>query len=546
MQREVVKANIVVFIASFCTLVIELVAGRIMAPYVGVSLYTWTSIIGVVLAGISIGAYVGGLVADRYPQPSTLGWLLFLSGLGAFSISPLTNLIGGAEFQTSLMVRILLITAIIFFVPSCLLGMISPVVVKLTLNNLEKTGNVVGKIYAFSTLGSILGTFATGFFLISWMGTRNILLTMGLILIVAAPIFGGFFFRKKALMLFLLFLCLTLILPVLGLYGYAAIQPGQIVLPPSPLQSLGTVYEYAFKPPSDASTYFFTESNYYTIKVKRDNRNGEDAPLETLVLDHLIHSYNDLKDPFHLEYEYERIYEEVVRWQAGKRNSLNALFLGGGGYTLPRLIDARYPHADIDVVEIDPEVTRVGLEYLGVSQAKHIRSFNEDARWFIMNSKQKGKYDFVFGDAFNDLSIPYHLTTKEFALQLKSLMKPDGLLMANVIDSFKKGLFMPAYIRTLEEVFGKGNVHLLTLGGDYDAMGISTHVVLASPGKLDLDNFVATLQGNGKEEMNAHVMPSDRLQQYLKERPTVILTDDYVPVDNLIAPIFEERFGYQK
>jgi hypothetical protein len=77
-------------------------------------------------------------------------------------------------------------------------------------------------------------------------------------------------------------------------------------------------------------------------------------------------------------------------------------------------------------------------------------------------------------------------------------------------------------------------------------MGISTHVVLASPGRLDLDNFVATLQGNGKGEMNAHVMPSDRLQQYLKERPTVVLTDDYVPVDNLIAPIFEERFGYQK
>ena len=76
MRKEVIRANIVVFIASFCTLVIELVAGRIMAPYVGVSLYTWTSIIGVVLAGISIGAYWGGLIADRYPRPSTLGWLL--------------------------------------------------------------------------------------------------------------------------------------------------------------------------------------------------------------------------------------------------------------------------------------------------------------------------------------------------------------------------------------------------------------------------------------------------------------------------------------
>ena len=165
----------------------------------GVSLYTWTSIIGVVLAGISIGAYLGGLIADRYPLSSTLGWLLFLSGLGAFSISPLTNLLGAAQFQTSLMIRILLITTIIFLIPSCLLGMISPVVVKLTLKNLAKTGNVVGKIYAFSTLGSILGTFATGFFLISWMGTRQILFTMGIILILSALVFGGFFIRKKTL-----------------------------------------------------------------------------------------------------------------------------------------------------------------------------------------------------------------------------------------------------------------------------------------------------------------------------------------------------------
>jgi len=242
MQREVVKANIVVFIASFCTLVIELVAGRIMAPYVGVSLYTWTSIIGVVLAGISIGAYLGGLIADRYPRSSTLGWLLFLSGLGAFFISPLTNLVGAAQFQTSLMIRILLITTIIFLVPSCLLGMISPVVVKLTLKNLEKTGNVVGKIYAFSTLGSILGTFATGFFLISWMGTRQILFTMGIILILSALVFGGFFVRKKVLALFFIVL-----IPLIWAF-----------------------YGYAFKPPLDEETYFFKESNYYTIKLKRD------------------------------------------------------------------------------------------------------------------------------------------------------------------------------------------------------------------------------------------------------------------------------------
>jgi predicted membrane-bound spermidine synthase len=240
-NKEIIKANMVVFIASFCTLVIELVAGRIMAPYVGVSLYTWTSIIGVVLAGISIGAYLGGLIADRHPRPSTLGWLLFLSGVGALTIAPLTNLIGAAQFNTSLMLRILILTSAIFFVPSCILGMVSPVVVKLTLNNLDNTGNIIGKIYAFSTLGSILGTFATGFFLISLMGTRNILLTMGIILMVSAVIFGEFFMKKKSMAVF------TVILVFL----------------------LWAFHGYAFKPQLDQQTYFYKESNYYTLKLRK-------------------------------------------------------------------------------------------------------------------------------------------------------------------------------------------------------------------------------------------------------------------------------------
>ncbi len=545
MQREVIKANIVVFIASFCTLVIELVAGRIMAPYVGVSLYTWTSIIGVVLAGISIGAYLGGRIADRYPRSSTLGWLLFLSGLGAFSISPLTNLVGGAHFQTSLMTRILLITTIIFFAPSCLLGMISPVVVKLTLNNLEKTGNVVGKIYAFSTLGSILGTFATGFYLISWMGTRHILLTMGIILILSAFIFGGFLRRKRTLALFLLLLFIILIiLPITTLYVYARIYPDEVSIS-SPIQTLRLSYGYAFNPPLDEETYFFKESDYYTIKLKRSIRGNQGNPLESLVLDHLVHSYTDLKDPLYLEYEYIRIYEEFVRWQARKKPSFKALFLGGGGYTFPRFIEAKYPTAEIDVVEIDPEITRVVKKYLGISENTRIRSFNEDGRWFVMNCKDEGSYDFIFGDAFNDLSIPYHLTTKEFALELKRLLKPDGLLLANVIDSFKEGAFMPSYIRTLEEVFGKGHVHLITLTSDYDRIGISTCVIVASLKRLDMDDFIKVIK-KGKVEMTSHVMPQEMLQKYLRERYSVVLTDDYVPVDNLIAPIFEERFGYQR
>ncbi|HET6461315.1 MAG TPA: fused MFS/spermidine synthase [Syntrophales bacterium] len=521
MQKEVIKANIVVFIASFCTLVIELVAGRIMAPHVGVSLYTWTSIIGVVLAGISIGAYLGGLIADRFPKPSTLGWLLFFSGVGALSISPLTNLLGATHFETTLMIRILILTTFIFFMPSCILGMISPVVVKLTLHNLAKTGNVVGKIYAFSTLGSIIGTFATGFFLISWMGTRNILLCVGIILMISALIFGGAFARKKVSAIFFAVFVVILLSLTWAFYGYA------------------------FKAPLDDKTYFFKESNYYTLQVRKCLAKGDRGWVEALVLDHLIHSINDLHDPYYLDYEYIRIYEELMRWKMNRAGTLNTLFIGGGGYTLPRCLELMYPAAEIDVVEIDPEITRVVYEYLGLPRDTRIRTFNEDGRWFVMNSPDEAKYDFIVGDAFNDLSIPYHLTTKEFALQMARLLKPDGILMANVIDSYEKGLFMPSYIRTLEEVFGQRNVCLVSPKGGDENKGIMTRVIVASRKGVNLDDFVAFMKSQTDKSVTAHVMPQERLQQYLAERPSIILTDDYVPVDNLIAPIFEERYGYR-
>ena len=521
MNPVVVKANVVVFIASFCTLVIELVAGRIMAPYVGVSLYTWTSIIGVVLAGISIGAWVGGIVADRHPRPATLGWLLFLSGLGALTIAPLADLIGAAQLQTSLMLRILLLTTAIFFAPSMLLGMISPVVVKLTLDNLDRTGNIVGKIYAFSTLGSIIGTFATGFFLISWMGTRMILLTMGAILIVSAFLFGGFFLRRKAA-----------VITVAAVAGVAVL--------------LSTIFGYAYRPLLDGKTYYYKESDYFTIKLKKyPIRNGT-AEGDALILDNLIHSISDVSDPFFLDYDYLRIYEELVSWQMRPRRSVDALFIGGGGYTFPRYMEARYPGARIDVVEIDPEVTRVAHEYLGLPRSTSIRSFNEDGRWFVMHSGDRGRYDFIFGDAFNDLSIPYHLTTREFALQLKALLKPDGFLIANLIDSVTEGLFLPSYIRTLEEVFGKGNVNLLVLAPELRRLGIATCVVVASPRKWDMEDFARAAAGRAGGKMTAHPVPQESLQEILRARPSVILTDDYVPVDNLTAPIFEARYGYKK
>ncbi len=509
MRTEVIKAVIVVFIASFCTMVIELVAGRIMAPYIGVSLYTWTSIIGVVLAGISIGAFLGGKLADRYPTPRTLGWLLFVSGLAALSISPLTAAVARWPLQIALMARILAVTAVIFFLPSCLLGMISPVVVRLALDRLDRAGNVVGKIYAFSTLGSILGTFATGFLLISWMGTRNILLLMGIILIVSSPFFGGAFLRRRVLLV---------IFPVI-------------------FASLWAVHDKAFTKQRDTNSYLFEETDYFTIELKKTQKDGR--PLEAVVLDNLIHSFVDLQDPLHLQYGYERTYADVVEWKSRGNPQFRALLIGGGGYTFPRYLEAKYPQAQIDVIEIDPRLTQLAYQYLGLSRQTRIRTFNGDARWFLMTFHEGPVYDFVFGDAFNDLTIPYHLTTKEFSGLIKSILKPDGVLIANVIDDFQAGLFMPSYVRTLEETFGRGKVSLLS-DTPFENMGISTMIVAAGPADHAWKEVPAV------NPQACFVIPPDQVDEKLKTRFAITLTDDHAPVDNLVAPIFEERFGKKK
>src|ERR1700687_4647624 len=201
-------AYLVVFVSSCCTLILELVAGRILAPFIGVSLYTWTSIIGVVLAGISLGNYLGGRIADRWPRRSTLGILLLGGGLASLAILPLitiatsiptgdlvdpSNRLGGVlplDRAALLILRIVVITTLIFFPPSFILGMVSPVVIKLTLRDLAHSGGLVGKVYALSTLRSILGTFATGFVLVQLFGTRMIVLGVGIVLLLMAAVFG--------------------------------------------------------------------------------------------------------------------------------------------------------------------------------------------------------------------------------------------------------------------------------------------------------------------------------------------------------------------
>jgi MFS family permease len=162
-------------------MVIELVAGRVISRHLGSSLYTWTSVIGIVLAGIALGNYVGGRLADRHRAAPTLATLFILSSITSVTITVLNNLVGNWLFLWTLPwpIRVGLHVAFVFLAPSVVLGMISPVAAKMALDHSAQTGRTIGSVYAWGVICSIVGTFATGFYIIAAFGTASIIWAVG-------------------------------------------------------------------------------------------------------------------------------------------------------------------------------------------------------------------------------------------------------------------------------------------------------------------------------------------------------------------------------
>lgn len=496
-----INPYVVVFGASACGLIIEIVAGRILAPTIGVSLYTWTTIIGVVLAGISLGSYLGGLVADRFPSPVTLGLILLAAVVSSLTVLPLIEWVPTIFGSMPAMARIIFLTTALFFLPSLILGMVTPVVIKLRLKDLTSAGNVIGRFYAVSTAGSIFGTFITGFVLIQWIGVRSTILLVALLLLFMALAFGELWRAKRASAV-----AMALFLGIGGL-GFA---DGALT--------------------SDC----LRESNYYCIRVT-DTITERGYEAKALHLDKLIHNYVSPDDPSILLDSYNLIFGELADIKAQRDPSLRMFFIGGGGYTLPRYIEQRHPQSILEVAEIDPEVTRVAFDYLGLRRDTRIVTFNQDAR-VLMPELPKNQYDLVIGDAFNDISVPYHLTTLEFNQQVRELLTDDGIYAVNVVDQLYSGQFLAAFVRTLERTFPY--VYLIRDDPDWSDDTRSTYVVVGALQPLSLDDATTRLDDGQRV---SYMMPEARLRSWLDSRDASLLTDDFAPVDNMLASVHLEK-----
>lgn len=502
-----VRASTVVFVASAATLVLELIAGRLMAPSIGVNLFTWTSIIGVVLLGIALGNYAGGRLADARGSETLLG-LIFLAGALASLlvlgiVDPAVELVLGWRLPAP--IQNLLATLFTFFLPSLILGAVTPVTISLTVRDIGGVGGVVGKIYAWSTAGSILGTFLTGFVLVATFGTRAIVVGVAITLFLVA-IFVGRFHRH--------------LFRLVGLIAVVVVA------------SLVLFYTDSFE---SRCTY---ESQYYCIRWDhRDPQREFDPSVRRLVLDGLVQSYNN-DDPLKLGYGYERVYAEVVQSITVDQPAPRSLFIGGGGYTFPRWMQVMYPAGSSDVLEIDPQVFRVAYTDLGIDPDLDINTYAVDARVFFTRNVPESSYDIVFGDAFHNFAVPYHLTTLEFNDLVARSLRPGGIYIMNLIDRFPESDFLAAYLRTIRRSFD--NVYLLAGNSLAGLSARTTFVVVSSDRPID---FAAlpdlTLLGLGRPS-TFYLFPDDRLETVIN-RDDFLLTDDYVPVDNLLAPLIVTR-----
>jgi hypothetical protein len=212
---------------------------------------------------------------------------------------------------------------------------------------------------------------------------------------------------------------------------------------------------------------------------------------------------------------------------------LHALFVGGGGYTFPRYMRAKYPDSTLDVIEIDPGVTEIAYEQLGLQRSSGIVTYNEDARQYMTRQPAR-PYDLIIGDAFNDFSVPYHLTTKEFNDLLRRWLAPGGLYLVNLIDGFRHD-FVRAYVHTLQQTFRY--VYLAPAASEWRDLSRMTYVVIAGDTALDVEALAALNAGGPTHLLPGFLLSSQDLAGLLAEGRAVLLTDQYAPVDQLLAPV---------
>lgn len=490
-------AAALVFVASGAVLVLEVVGLRLVGPYVGVTLQSSSSVIGVALAAIAYGAWLGGWLADRQDPRQLLAPAFVLAAIAVGITLPVARFAGDA-LRGSAAGGILLLTGLTLFVPAGLLSTIPPLVVKLQLGDLKETGKVVGQLSSIGTLGGITATLGTGFILVAALPSSIIVLGLAGLLGV-----GGL---------------------ALASYLRQAGRPGAAAVAVLGLAGTATL-SVAAPNPCDV------ETAYHCATVTTDPARPSGR---VLWLNSARHSYVDLADPTHLEFAYTQWIGAMADVFAPAAQPVRALHLGGGGFTLPRYLAATRPGSDSLVLELDGELVALDRARLGLRTGPGLRVTVGDARVALARQRSRSR-DLVVGDAFGHLVVPWHLATRELTADVRRVLRPGGVYALNVID-YPPNRFVRAEVATVAAVFDHvalvSTAQALAPAPDRAAVRQGANfVVLASDSPLPLDALRARLAGTGSPAP-VEVLDPDRARVFAGRGP--VLTDDHAPVDQLL------------
>jgi spermidine synthase len=408
-----------VFGAGIGSLATEIAASRLLAPYFGSSTIVWANLIGIVLAGLAFGYWLGGRIADRRPEPRLLGLIVLAAALWValtpFVARPfLDAAVGNLDDASAGAVVGSFFAVLLLFAPAVvLLGMVSPFAIRLAITDVESAGTVAGRFYALSTAGSLLGTFVPALIAIPLAGTQRTLLGTAALLALAA----SFLLGRKATVL------------AAAIAALVVVPPGAIKPEPGVLHEEDSLYQFiqVVERP-DGKRVLHLNEGVAVHSVWRP-----DTVLTGGVWDAFLAVPALLDRPLR-----------------------SVAILGNAAGTTARALGVFYPQARVDGVELDPAVSRVGREYFGLDDNPRLTVHDADARPFLRRTD--ARYDLIVVDAYHQPYVPFYLATREFFRLARDRLAPGGILALNVAS-------VPGDDRLLEGIAG-------TVRHEFDAVDV--------------------------------------------------------------------------
>jgi spermidine synthase len=485
------------FLAGAAMMVIEICAFRLLAPLFGNSVYTWTALIGVILIAFSVGGFMGGRLADKHTGLNLLGWLLAGSAVLTFLIPPLHLGFGESFTSSGLIGGSVMVSLFLFALPGALLGAVSPAAVRFYSLTLKDThvGQAAGTVSMLGSLGSFVGTFLSGFVLLSHFGVRSIFIGCGVLLLLLAVL--AFLLGRHGVKTAGTVAAVGIAAAVLGALAHE--KPGH-----------GVIHTQ--------------ESFYHRIEVSEAGTSPHRQRL--LKLDSTPEGAMN-PDTGDLVMEYQHYWRLPLLKDQAKLES--ALFIGAGAFGMPEVLSREFPQARVDVAEIDPQVIEAGRQFFKLSEHPRVQAHAGDARHFL-RSHQDQRWDLIFGDAYAGVrSIPSHLVTKEFFQLVSDHLTPEGIFVMNAISAVQgdKAELLSGLLATLKTVFP----HVEAFAVQGPRLLAQNVIILASRQDWKpwiTDRFYAA--GTWQNRILQSHVAANQLPQKGQ-----IFTDDFNPVDHIIA-----------